>query len=204
MKHNPQEDIALIRHMMERSTRFISLSGLSGVFAGILALIAYVIALQIFRAGGADYNHAMNAPHATTTLFTMMVLCAATLVAAIGAAFLFTYRKSKRSSQTLMDKQAKRFLFSLAIPLVVGGVFCLALFYHAKFSFIAPSMLLFYGLALVNAEKYTYSDIGYLGYTELALGLIAAFFPRYGLAIWATGFGVMHIIYGAVMYKKYR
>jgi predicted lysophospholipase L1 biosynthesis ABC-type transport system permease subunit len=34
------EDIAEIRAMMERSTRFLSLSGLSGVFAGTFGLIA--------------------------------------------------------------------------------------------------------------------------------------------------------------------
>jgi len=68
---------------------------------------------------------------------------------------------------------------------------------------IAPVMLVFYGLALINASKYTLNDIRYLGYAETVIGLIACFFVDYGLLAWTIGFGALHIIYGLMMFYKY-
>ncbi|MGE5429024.1 MAG: hypothetical protein ACM3O8_14110, partial [Methylococcaceae bacterium] len=65
------------------------------------------------------------------------------------------------------------------------------------------AMLIFYGLALVNAGKFTLSEVHYLGITEIVLGLMAAVFINWGLLFWALGFGVMHIVYGMMMYYKY-
>lgn len=204
MKNNPQEDIALIRSMMERSTRFISLSGLSGVFAGIFGLVAVLAASWVLRTSGVEYFEVSGMTYPPEVVFRLFLICIFTLLAAVGIAFFFTYRKSKRCNQKFWDKNARRFIFSLSIPLAAGGVLCLALFVNGQAGLIAPSMLIFYGLALINAEKYTYSDIGYLGYSELILGLISAFIPGYGLLFWAAGFGALHIIYGLVMYKKYQ
>jgi hypothetical protein len=64
-------------------------------------------------------------------------------------------------------------------------------------------MLIFYGLALINASKYTYNDIRYLGISELLIGLCSTLFLGYGLFFWAAGFGLAHIVYGALMYFKY-
>lgn len=204
MKNNPQEDIALIRSMMERSTRFISLSGLSGVFAGVFGLMAALGALWVLKTSGIEYFEVAKMTYPPEVVLRLFLICIFTLAAAIGIAFFFTYRKSKRYHQKFWDKNARRFVFSLGIPLAAGGILCLALFVNGQAGLITPSMLIFYGLALVNAEKYTYSDIGYLGYCELILGLISAFIPGYGLLFWAGGFGALHIIYGLVMYKKYQ
>ncbi|MBT1700273.1 hypothetical protein KK083_25525, partial [Fulvivirgaceae bacterium PWU4] len=57
--------------------------------------------------------------------------------------------------------------------------------------------------ALIQGGSNTYDEIRYLGYCEITLGLIAALFPGYGLLAWAMGFGVLHIVYGAIMYNKY-
>jgi hypothetical protein len=67
----------------------------------------------------------------------------------------------------------------------------------------APAMLIFYGLALINASPNLFDEIRYLGYSEILIGLLAAAFIGYGLYFWAFGFGVLHIAYGLVMYKKY-
>jgi hypothetical protein len=56
---------------------------------------------------------------------------------------------------------------------------------------------------LINASKYTFNDIRYLGFCEIILGLGAAVYVGYGLYFWALGFGILHIIYGAMMYYKY-
>jgi hypothetical protein len=68
---------------------------------------------------------------------------------------------------------------------------------------IPPACLIFYGLALVNASKYTLGEVRYLGYGQLILGVINIWLPEYGLYFWAAGFGVLHIVYGLVMWYRY-
>lgn len=91
----------------------------------------------------------------------------------------------------------------MAIPLFAGGLFCFAMMLNGSAIMVSSVMLLFYGLALLNSSKYTMTDIRYLSYIEIALGLMAAFVPGYGLFFWALGFGVLHIIYGSIMWFKY-
>ena len=71
------------------------------------------------------------------------------------------------------------------------------------YAFVAPLTLVFYGLALVNASKYTLGYIRYFGITMIILGLASVWFLGYGLFFWTLGFGVCHIIYGALMHFKY-
>ena len=71
------------------------------------------------------------------------------------------------------------------------------------FGLVAPTTLLFYGLALYNAGKYTLDEIRYLGVSEIILGLLGCIFIGYGLMFWALGFGVLHIVYGFMMWWKY-
>ena len=126
------------------------------------------------------------------------------LVLSLASAIFFTIRKSKQKSLPIWTTSTKNLLVNFSIPLVTGGLFCLGLIYHNLLVFLAPVTLIFYGLALINAEKYTYSDIKYLGICEVALGLVSLFLLGYGLVFWVLGFGVLHIVYGAIMYKKYQ
>jgi len=89
------------------------------------------------------------------------------------------------------------------IPLVAGGLFVGGLLYHNEWRLVAPACLVFYGLALVNASKYTLTDIRYLGLLEIVLGLVNLYYADYGLYYWAIGFGLLHIIYGLIMWWKY-
>jgi hypothetical protein len=204
------EAIQDIRNMMKKSTRFLSLSGLSGVFAGIYALagayIAYIM-LGEFAASFRDDVSRDAGMSVKERLFGLYVdyvlLAAAILVASIVTAYVFSNRKAKREGHKLFDHTAIRVLINLCIPLFAGGLFCVALLYHGAIVFIAPCMLLFYGMALINASKYTYDDIRYFGICEIILGLINAFNLGNGLLYWSLGFGVLHIIYGAVMWFKY-
>lgn len=203
MKNNPQEDLAHIRDMMERSSRFISLSGISGVLAGILAIMASVAALWVFKKNGIDYFHDSNIIYTDKILLQLILLAGTTLILAVASGVIFTQQKGRKQQQKLWSGLTVKLLTNFAIPLFAGGVFCLALLYHSLVGLTAPVMLIFYGLALVNASKYTYTDVRYLGYSETALGLVALFFIGYGLIFWAIGFGVLHIIYGLAMYRKY-
>ena len=192
-----------IRKMMDRSSRFISLSGLSGVFAGITALVgAYFANREIVKYVDRDLETAYFDASIELNLIKIGLLV---LIIALAGGVLFTYRQSRKKKLPIWDRTAKKLLINLAIPLATGGSFIAALlFVHPNaYGLVAPSCLLFYGLALVNASKYTYTDIRFLGLCEIVLGLIAMFNIGYGLYFWAVGFGVLHIIYGAVMYFKY-
>lgn len=198
------EAIQDIRNMMKKSTRFLSLSGLSGVFAGIFALAgAYVAHLYLVSIYASCARGDMHALDRDEIYLNFILIAAVVLSLSIITAYFFSNRKAKREGHTLFDHTAIRVLINLCIPLVAGGTFCLALLYHGAVIFIAPCMLLFYGMALINASKYTYDDIRYFGICEIILGLINAFNLGNGLIYWSLGFGVLHIVYGAVMWFKY-
>jgi len=200
---NYQEELSHIRQMMERSSRFISLSGLSGVVAGIVALLGSAYVYFIFQREGIDYFDGKQNVYSPALVQELFFVALSVLVLAIFSGYIFTARKSRKKNLKVWDSITKRLLINFAIPLIAGGSFCLALWYHNWFSLIAPTMLIFYGLALINAEKYTLSDIKYLGICEVVLGIIALFFLGWGLVFWAVGFGLLHIFYGILMFRKY-
>ncbi len=185
------KDITEIRSIMERSSRFISLSGLSGVMAGVYALVGAYVAHVILH----DYTISRE-----QVITYLMADAAVVLLLAVGTGVYLTTRRARTQGAMIWDATAQRLLINLLIPLVVGGLFSLILIARGMVGIIAPSMLIFYGLALVNASKYTLTDIRYLGFAEIGLGLIAALIPGYSLLFWALGFGVFHIIYGTLMY----
>ena len=204
MNRKHQEDLSHIRSMMERSSRFISLSGLSGVFAGLSALIGGLYVYQLFKINGLDYFDGEHKLYSVDLVSELVIIAFIILFFALTFGIFFTIRKSRKYYLPIWTSATKKMLFNLAIPLLVGGVFCLALLYHQIYVLIAPATLLFYGLALINAEKYTFSDIKYLGFCELVLGCISLFFLGYGLVFWIIGFGILHILYGLIVFKKYK
>ena len=201
-----------IKRMMERSSRFISLSGLSGLSAGVCALAgAYIAHLWIKD----YYNEVYPLLKETRRLhrymtdpehdlkWKLIVLAAGVLIAALASSSWFTWRKARKSGLPVWDHASKNLLINMLIPLLAGGLFVLGLIYHADWEYVAPACLVFYGLALVNASKYTLTDIRYLGILEIILGCTNMYFLHYGLYFWAAGFGVLHIIYGLMMWWKY-
>lgn len=197
-----------IRALMERSSRFISLSGLSGVFAGVFALIgataAYIKMGNHFNMSTYYEYPVSSSLEDNLQVLEFFVLDALLVLAAsIVVGLLLTWRSAKKNGQTIWDNTAKRLLINLMIPLVTGGLFCIVLLMHGLIGLVAASTLIFYGLALINASKYTFNDIRYLGICEIILGLLATVFIGYGLIFWAIGFGLLHIVYGILMYNKY-
>ncbi|MBC7722451.1 MAG: hypothetical protein H7068_10540 [Pedobacter sp.] len=205
------ESLKDIKSMMERSSRFISLSGKSGIAAGICALIGAWFANDLVSSKG-EYNSIGNIISRydgyTTTLHEYMgeklfTIAFFTFVAAFISAFFFTYLRSIKNRQPIWDVTAKRLMINVSVPIVVGGIFLLKMVWEGAYSFVAPGCLIFYGLALVNASKYTLSEVRYLGYGQLFLGLVSLWFTGYAMYFWAMGFGVLHIIYGFIMWVKY-
>ena len=194
-----------IRKMMQRSSRFISLSGLSGVAAGIWALTGAYFGYDWITEYYNQYQGygRFNGPSFQQLKLNLFLLAAAVLALALVSAFYFTWRRAGKNRIPIWDHSMKLLTINLLIPLISGGFFILAMLQQEDWHFIAPACLIFYGLALVNGSKYTLTDIRYLGFFEIILGLINTQFPRHGLIFWAIGFGVLHIIYGFVMWWKY-
>lgn len=196
--NNPNEDIRTIRAMMEKSSKFLSLHGLSGVIAGTAAILGAAFA----------YFYLLRDPSMTdyTTRQEMLILLADALVVlavSIGFGAWLSGRKARKSGQKLFSKLSRHWLYAFALPLVAGGLFCLIYLFRGDLRTVISATLIFYGLALASAAHYTYGEIRWLGITEIALGLAAALTARYGILFWALGFGVCHIAYGLVMYLKY-
>jgi predicted lysophospholipase L1 biosynthesis ABC-type transport system permease subunit len=198
-----------IKTIMERSSRFLSLSGLSGVFIGLYALAGAIAAWWYADNNNIEitgYSNIAAASEAETYKpFLAFFIADALLVLFLSllTGYVLTQRLARKQGLKIWDTAANRMLVNLLIPLAAGGAFCFILLRSYDIGLIAPSMLIFYGLALLNASKYTHSDIRYMGVLEIILGLVAAMIPGYGLVFWAIGFGIMHIVYGITMYYKY-
>ena len=196
---NYLDDLSEIKDLMSRSSRFLSLSGLSGILAGVYALIG----------AGIAYVYLLPAPgeslrtHSTSfslLVALLLVIAFLSIVTAIG----LSYRKAKKNGENIWDATTARLLINFAVPLVTGGIYILIKIQSDHFGLTGALMLIFYGLALVNASKYTLGQVRYLGYIEIVLGLFCAAFPGHGFWFWTLGFGVMHILYGGLMYQKER
>lgn len=205
------KDISEIRTMMERSTKFISLSGLSGVSAGICALIGAGFAWSWLSARGwesgepfhaGEYLYAMRGVEWDFVKF-FVLNAGLTLVASLGLAMLFSVRLAKKRNLPIWNKTALNLGISIMIPLVAGGLLCLIQLWHGVYGWVASTTLIFYAMALLNASKFTLPEIRWLGISELVLGLACALMPGYGLHFWALGFGLLHILYGIIMYVRY-
>jgi hypothetical protein len=196
------DDLKEIKSIMSRSSRLISLSGLAGVFAGVFALAGAYLAYDTVYADQ-NYLGYRVAVLTNETITSLLTIAIATLILSISAGVFFTTRRAKKTNEKLWDHQTKRLLINLLIPLATGGILCLILLSKGYIGIVAPLTLIFYGLALVNASKYTLDEIRSLGLLEIALGLFATYFIGYGLIFWSIGFGVLHIIYGLVMHRRY-
>ncbi|PAU92760.1 hypothetical protein CK503_14810 [Aliifodinibius salipaludis] len=194
------QDLSEIRSMMERSSKFLSLSGLAGVMAGTYALTGAYIAYSIL-----DFNpDKISYSSLDSSSLPMIILLAiAVLIIAIGTAIFLSWKKADKRDENIWNVPSRQMLTNMAVPLTTGGIFVLILLSQDLIGLIAPSTLLFYGLALFTASKFTYDDLKYLGLIQIGLGLMGAWLVEYGLLLWALGFGVSHIVYGIYMHLKY-
>ena len=199
----PEEELAEIKSMMERSTRFLSLSGLSGILAGIYSLAAAGLTWYWIYFPSSSWGSSGATLSFREVLNRLLLLGLATLIAAVSTAYLLSKKKGSNSSKIFWTPASKRFLQALFLPVALGGFFCFALLHERAFGLIPAATLIFYGIGLVQSAQFTLGEIKNLGYTQLALGLIAAFFPDFGLLCWALGFGAFHVIYGALMYFRH-
>jgi len=200
---NYESDIASIRSMMERTSKFISLSGLSGVLAGVYALAGAGVAYFMIQYPRSPLTYRTESLQPSDIVFKLVAVAVMVLVASLGTGLWFTARKARKVGARVWDSSARKLALNLAIPILSGGIFILILLANGHYGVVAPACLVFYGLGLINASPNLYDEIRYLGYSEIVLGLISAALPGYGLIFWSIGFGVLHIVYGLLMFRKY-
>ena len=192
------EDIKAIREMMERSSKFQAINGLSLVIAGLLAVAGAMFA-YLYLLRDPSLTHFNRMQETLILLATALVV----LILAVSVITFFSWRKAKKNNQSLFNKVTMRAAYNLMIPLAAGGIFSLVLLYNGNVGYVASATLIFYGLALINASKFTVGEIHYLGICEVIIGLLAAIYLYHGIYWWTIGFGVFHIIFGLIMYFKY-
>ena len=187
-------DISEIKTLMNRSSKFLSLSGFSGILAGIYAIVgAYIAYIKV-----EDYKtHSFR--YSKVLEMELFFIAIAVLVLSVSTALLLSYLKARKNNEKIFGKGSRNFSFALLTPLIIGGIFILLLIRLKIFVIVAPTTLIFYGLALLFASKYTLGSIKYLGFAEVLLGLLAMYFIGHGLLFWVIGFGFFHIIYGTLM-----
>ena len=210
------QDLKEIRSLMEKSSKFVSLSGLSGIITGVVALIGAALAYyrlqqHWMQSDGGRFAAYSSFVHNTipvqlgwsNLVFDLVAIACGVLFVAVVASTYLTVKTAKKNGQSMWDKSSQLLAVNMMIPLAIGGVFALIMIKQDLFGLVAPVTLIFYGLALINSSKYTLHDIRYLGFAEVILGLMNAASIGYGIFYWAIGFGLLHIIYGVLMYFKY-
>jgi hypothetical protein len=197
------KDIQDIKQMMSKSSQFLSLSGISGILAGIYALIGAWMAYKTIYFDTSTMGAYKNLVISEEAVIRLLVIAATVAVLSLATGIVLSIRKAKINNETFWNSTARRLVINFLIPLATGGFFILFLIEKEMLGLVAPLTLIFYGLACVNASKYTLGGVRYLGITFILLGLLSTWFLGYGLLFWALGFGVCHILYGAIMYFKY-
>ena len=199
------EEIKNIRNLMERSTRYMTLSGMASILAGIYALIgataAYFLVYRQNFKYDTDFQPLDKYPFDPRLVIISIALIV--LILAISTAVILTRRKAIKSGSSLWNRQAKRVIYQFSIPLITGGLFCMLLIWHNNIAMVASACLVFYGLAMLNASKFTFNETHQFGLSQIILGIFAGIFLKYGIIFWTLGFGICHIIFGIFIYRKY-
>ncbi len=196
-------DIAAIRVMMERSSKFLSLSGWAGVMAGLYALVGAYLAYQLVGFVPPDTLFTVVDPAETELLYSVALAVAVLIFSVLSAAYL-SHRRAERKGESICNRSSKQMLLHMAPSLVAGGLLTLILLLQGLAAFAAPLTLLFYGLSLFNASQFTFNELRYLGLLLITLGLASVLLPHLGLLFWAIGFGLLHIVYGVYIHMKYQ
>ncbi len=177
------ENLAYIRETMERSTHFTAVPGYGGMLMGVTAIAAAYIA-----------NNTLD------WLATWLV--EACLAFAIG--MLAMWQKSKIAGQSLTSAPARKFALGFAPPLIAGAVVTFGLWRYGQFAIMAPVWMVIYGTAVITGGAFSVKIVPVMGWLFMAAGAAAFMMPAaYGNYFMAASFGLLHIVFGAVIARRY-
>lgn len=189
------QKLAEIRSMMEQSSKFLSLSGWAGIMAGSYALLGAYIAYNFL-----GFNTGEIPEESSSRIYLLAILI---LGLALISAIFFSRRRAIKNKRPLWNFTTRRLIIDMAVPVITGAALILILISINLERLVVPLSLIFYGLALYNASKFTLNEVKVLGIVQLVIGLLSIYFSEYSLLWWSLGFGLAHIIYGIYMHYKY-
>lgn len=192
-KDKALESVNEIKELMEKSSKFTSISGVTAIMAGVYALAgAYYVAYYLVASA-----------RLIDDIKNMSIIASLVFTAAAVTAIVLSYYKSRKTGVRFFSRLTYRALWHFSLPMLAGGALCISMLLHEYYGILSSAMLLIYGLALVNTSKYTYDSMAWLGYAFIGLGIIDCFFDGHGLLFWTIGFGGFHILYGILFYLYY-
>ncbi len=170
---------------MERASSFTAVPGWGGVAIGVTALIA----------GAAAYGRPLD--------IQFSIWLAEAAVALVVGIWAVT-AKTKRLSQSVQTKAGRRALLSFMPPLLAGGVLTAVLYQIHVLGVIPGLWLLLYGAAVVTGGAFSIRIIPVMGLCFMLLGAIALLASQvWGDVFLMMGFGVIHIVFGAVIARRH-
>ena len=197
------QDLADIKDMMHRSSKFTALSGLSGILAGVAGLVGGYFTYALLEVNQIKLQ--LNpTPIDEDISIQLLIIAASTLLTAKVFIFFFTSRRMRSNQESIMQKQTQRLMIHLFIPMLAGGLIIVKLLFNDLLGLSIAATLVFYGLGLINASKFTLDEMRSLGILQVLLGVLAVYFPAWSLIIWMVGFGLLHIAFGIYMHFNLR
>jgi hypothetical protein len=181
-----RDNLRFIRETMERAGAFTAVPGWGGVAMGITAVGAAVIASR--------------QPSFWAWLATWGVEAAI----AVAIATWSTFTKLRASGASLLSGPGRRFVYSFAPPLLVGALLTVVLVPMGLVGVISAIWLLMYGTGVTTGGAFSIRVVPLMGLCFIVLGAVALFSPAsWGDLFLGIGFGGFHIIFGAVIARKY-
>jgi len=173
------DHLRYIRETMERAGEFTAVPGWGGVAMGITALTAAFFAAR------------QPSPRAWLAVWLIEAFVAVAIAAPAAAT------KAHRANSTLFSGPGRKFLFSFAPPIIVGGLLTFALYNAGAVAALPGAWLLLYGTAIVTGGAFSVRVVPVMGLCLMCLGAVALFVPAaWGDAFMAAGFGVLQIGFG--------
>jgi hypothetical protein len=180
------DNLRYIRETMERATPFTGISGRGEIAIGITALAASVIAAQ------------------QSTFKAWLAIWLAEGVISILIAGWSMDRKARAVQMPLVSGPGRKAVFSLSPPLIAGGLLTIVLVRAGMTNAIPGVWLLLYGTGVITGGMFSVRAVPAMGLCFMGLGAIALFSPP-AFANWfmAAGFGGLHMLFGAIIVRKY-
>jgi hypothetical protein len=179
------DNLSFIRDTMERATAFTAVPGWGGAAMGVTALAAAAVAAG--RPAPRDWFGVWMAE--------------AVVAAIIGSAALI--RKSRSARTPLLSQPGRRFLLGFVPPIVVGSLLTAVLYQGGLWRALPGTWLLLYGTGVVTGGAFSVPVVPLMGLCFMAAGAAALALPAWGTAWMALGFGVLHVVFGVLIARRY-
>jgi hypothetical protein len=188
-----EENLRVIRELMERSTKYSTFSGLSGVLAGAASIVGCLVTRTLGQ----------QPLDPTAFRVSFLTTWAVVILFAIGADYLLTKRRAARVGKHILSRLGKQMFLGSTPGLGTGALLTLYFMSHNLLSDIYPVWMLCYGIAVCAVGLFSQKEVSYLGAAFLVAGAMTLLLlPTWGLPMMAVTFGGFHIAYGIAMSRK--